>query len=439
MTTTTPESETPAPKSGGAYAHYVLMMLCITNVLAISDRGVMSLLLEPIKRDLGASDTQMSLLTGAAFVLFYSLFGIPIARWSDRGIRRDILALGVAVWSAMTVLCGLSQNFLQIAAARAGVGMGEAAGTPTSMSLIADYYRREIRPQMVALYNLAQPLGTVCVTPVLGLVADNYGWRAAFIVLGVPGIIVGLLVRFTVREPARGATDVNRAQSTEQATLRGALRAMGQSPPFLLLLLGTAVAGLGVGTVGAWGPAVAMRAFGVSATEIALTYSPFSAIAGFAGTILGGFLTSAVVKKTKDQRWMMILPAFAQVLMIPGGLFYAFGQTWPMMIFGGMIGAFTVGFRTSPQMALMMDLMPANCRGMAVSAIVIATSVVGLAGGPLVVGVISDALKPTMGDLGGLRAALIFAPITMAMAAIPFFWALRYCDANGVKPQYRHD
>lgn len=428
----------PAEKQPRLYAHYVLFMLCVTNVFAISDRTVMSLLLEPIKRDLGASDTQMSLLTGAAFVLFYSLLGIPVARWSDRGNRRDILSLGIAVWSAMTLCCGIATNFWQIAAARAGVGMGEAAGTPTSLSMIADYYKREVRPQMVALFNLAAPVGSIAITPLLGLIADQHGWRTAFIVLGVPGILIALIVKFTVKEPVRGATDAKGSKPLEQATFRGALSAMRKSPPFLLILLGTALSGMGVGTVSAWGVAVAMRAFGVTATEVALTYSPLNAVAGIIGTLSGGFLTSMVVKRTRDQRWMLLLPAFAQFLMIPGGALFAFGATWPLMILGGVIGGFTVSFRTSPHLALMMDLMPANCRGMAVSASVVASSVVGFAGGPLIVGLISDSLAPSLGSLGALRTGLIFAPITMALACIPFFMAVRYFDKDGVKPQYQH-
>jgi MFS family permease len=417
----------------GLYANYVLVIFAVTQVLAVIDRQAMSMLLEPIKADLHATDTQMSLLTGAAFVIFYALFGIPIARWADSGDRRRLLAIGVAIWSAATAACGVAQNFLQMALARAAVGMGEASSTPTSMSLIADYFRRDMRPQKIAVFNVLVTVGTLGLMPLLGWVAQNHGWRAAMIALGLPGVAVALIVQFTVREPKRGAMDEGGATSTEKASLLAACKAMWASPAFMLILSGTAIVGLGAGTLGAWGAAIMMRVYHVTPVQYATVAMPLGAVATIIGMVGGGFITTWALRKTKDQRMLILLPALASLITVPGGVLYAWGPSWSWVLFGSVIAGLSMGFRTAPYQALMMDLVPANCRGMAAAASVIATSVVGSAGGPLVVGMISDALAPSVGAVTALRQALIFAPVTLFLGCIPFFLALRYFDKNGEK------
>jgi MFS family permease len=424
-----------AAPSSRAYAYYVLAILTLTNALSIADRTVMSLLLEPIKRDLGASDTSMSLLTGAAFVLFYSLFGIPIARWADRGNRRSILAVGVGLWSIATGLCGMAGNFATMALARAGVGVGESTSTPTSMSLIADYFERKARPRMIAVFNMALPLSAVLITPFIGVVADQYGWRAAFYFLAIPGILIALLVQFTVREPIRGATDDKPvAVGIDTTTVNDALKAMWRSKPFMLILLGTAITGLGTGTLQAWGPALMVRAFGLSMTELGAIQAPVSALGGILGGIGGGFLTGWIATKRKSERWNILLPALAACVTIPSAFLYAWAPSWQWMIFGGFGGALTNAFRLAPYLALSMELVPANFRGMVAAATLIATNVVGQAGGPLVVGLISDYLAPTIGPVMALRWGMTFAPFIIAIGVIPFFMTLRYFDDQGVKP-----
>ncbi|WP_176695991.1 MFS transporter [Phenylobacterium immobile] len=264
----------PGKPTSQAYAYYVLIILTLTNVLSVADRTVMGLLLQPIKEELGASDTSMSLLTGLAFVLLYGLLGVPIARWADRGNRRNILAIGVGLWSLMTSLCGFATNFATMALARAGVGIGEATGTPTSMSLISDYFDRKARPKMIAIFNMGQPFSAVMLTPLIGFVAAEYGWRMSFILLGLPGIVIGLLTWLTIREPARGGKDdapVGGAAAAplQAATLGQAVKLMGRSRPFMLIFIGTAITALGGSTLGAWGPALAMRAYDLTAADIA--------------------------------------------------------------------------------------------------------------------------------------------------------------------------
>jgi MFS family permease len=429
----------PHSASSRRYASYVVGILILANILSIADRGIMGLLLEPIKRDLHASDTSMSLLTGASFVLFYSLFGIPIARWADTGSRRGILAVGVAVWSLMTALCGLAGNFLTMALARAGVGVGEATCSPTSMSLIADYYARKARPKVIALFNMAASLSAFIVTPIIAIIADHYGWRAAFLALGVPGVIVALLVRFTIREPKRGgmdeATPPGAEATVKSATFMTSLRVMWASKPFMLILVGTAITSLGGSTLAAWGPALMMRAYSVSATEVSATMGPIGAVAGILGGIGGGFVTGWLASKRKSERWVILLPALVSLITIPAGVLFAWAPSFWWMVLGGIGGAFTIAFRTAPYLALSLELVPAHFRGIATAASLIASTVVGQALGPLAVGIISDIFTPTVGPVMALRYGMLFAPLTLALGVIPFFAALKYYDASGLKPE----
>lgn len=418
-------------KSSRLYAHYVLGILCLANILAGIDRTVMTLLLQPIKTDLGASDTQMSILTGASFILFYSVFGLYIAGLADRGNRRSILAGAVVIWSAMTGLCGAASNFALMALARAGVGIGESAATPTTMSLIADYYKREVRTQVVSVFHIAVPLGSIILTPVVGIIADRYGWRSAFYFLAIPGLLVALILRFTVKEPVRGAMDSGPARTTGKLSFRETMVVMWAIKPFRLIMLGNAVVGLGAGTLAAWGPAVMMRAFDLSTTMVASVMLPIISVGSLTGTALGGFAVGVLVKRTKNYRWSVLLPAIASIGTIPAGLLFGYAPTWQLTLFGGVLGTFTIGMRTAPLLALILDLVPANCRGMAAAANVVATSVIGMAGGPLIVGIVSDMLAPSVGSVQALRSAFLFAPVTLGLGLIPYFLAARYFSREG--------
>jgi MFS family permease len=413
----------------GWYAHYVLLLLCLSNALNLADRQVMSVLLEPIKVALHASDTAMSMLTSVSFVVFYSLFGIPIAMWADRGNRRNILALGVVVYSALTAACGMAGSFIQMAAMRAGVGVGEATGTPASMSLISDYYSRRARAGAMAIYFF--PIGAFLVTPLIGIVAERYGWRAALYASGIPGLLVGALIYLTMKEPRRGAMDDNRAP-VQIASLKMAMAAMVQSKPLMLILIGTALAGLGYGTLTGWGNALMMRAFHVTAGQIGTIAMPLLGVGMVVGTLAGGFLTTAVVKWRKSERWMILIPALGSLTTFVAGFIFVYGPTFGSVVVGGMLGAGSVALRQAPHQAVALDLVPANLRGLASALMIIATNVVGMAGGPLVVGIISDYLTPSLGPVQALRTAFLFVPFSFALASIPFFMALKYYDKDGL-------
>jgi MFS family permease len=254
-------------------------------------------------------------------------------------------------------------------------------------------------------------------------------------VLGVPGVLMAFVIRFTLKEPKRGAMDTHAPPVITHNWL-SSIRTIMSSKPFVLIILGSAITNLGAGTLGAWGFALSMRAFHVTPTMVASIQSPLSALFGVTGTVLGGWGTTWVAKRFHSERWILLLPTLVYLPCFIGGFMYAWAPNWPIMIAGGLIGGFTIGFRTSPHLALSLNLVPANCRGMAAAANVIAASVVGQAGGPLVAGMISDAFAAKYGPVMALRLGMTFAPTTLLLGLIPLFIALKYFDKDGVKKEY---
>ncbi len=224
-----------------AYANYVLAVMFLAYVFNFIDRQIISILLEPIKEDLGVTDTAMGFLTGTAFALFYATLGIPIARWADIWVRRSIIAIGTTIWSVMTAASGLAQSFLQMSIARIGVGVGEAALSPPAHSLLADYFPVERRATALGIYSMGIHIGILFGVVAGGWLEEFWGWRMAFVVVGLPGLLIAALVRWTVREPPRGGQDDTarpveiapprpRPRPLEQATSGGS-SAPGRRPP----------------------------------------------------------------------------------------------------------------------------------------------------------------------------------------------------------------
>jgi len=227
-------------KASDGYSNYVLWVLFAVYVINFIDRQVLSVFIGPIKEEFGVSDTHMGLLVGFAFALFYTIAGIPIARWADRGNRRTIIAIGLTVWSAMTVATGLTRNFAQMALARVGVGVGEAAGSPPAHSLISDYFPPERRARAMGIYSWGVYVGSAIAYLGGGYLRANFDWRTAFIVLGLPGLVMAVVVRLTVREPPRGMSE-NVTIPVEPTTLRETLSYLLGCRGWLYLVAGSSL------------------------------------------------------------------------------------------------------------------------------------------------------------------------------------------------------
>lgn len=413
------------------YALYVLALLAIGNIFNTMDRLAFTLLLEPIKEDLHATDTEMSLLSGFAFVLFYTVFGIPIARWADKWVRKTILSIGLVGWSVMTMLCGVAGNFWQMAVVRAGVGIGESAGIPPSLSLITDYFRRSERAQAIAVFQTTAVLAMVIGSPLLGLAASAFGWRVAFMVIGFPGVVLGLIVFFTVREPERGRMDRLESLPTSSSTpsstssaphahghaidLGGegvwtALKTMFAARAFAVLFVAQVVLGLAQGITATWMPAFMMRVHGVSIPWVTNILAPACGVAGIAGGLAGGFFSAYLVRKSGKGEWMILLPAIAMLVAIPMQLAFIFAPAVWWSLAGACGTGFFVAFKNAPMVAEALEAVPASSRSLAGAMMLIGANVIGQGFGPLFTGMLSDLLLPHLGKADAIRWAFVLAP-----------------------------
>ena len=289
-------STTPAslhPPRAGTSPRAVLWVLLFVYILNFLDRQIVNILAEPIKRDLGLSDTQIGLMTGLAFALFYTFLGIPIARYADnpRSSRVGLISVSLAFWSGMTALCGMAQNFVQLLLARVGVGVGEAGCTPAAHSLITDTVAPEKRSSAMAFYGLGIPIGGLIGMVMGGLVADAYGWRTAFLLAGVPGILFAVILPFLLKEPRRSGAAANAAQAASPAglALGPSLKVIGRSRAMVLLVAAASlVAFLAYGKT-VWTAIFFIRVHGLSPGETGLWLGISVGVAALLGTWLGGY------------------------------------------------------------------------------------------------------------------------------------------------------
>jgi len=250
------------------YKRYVLIILMLVYASNFLDRQILGILLQPIKTDLGLSDTQLGLLSGIGFALFYVTMGIPLARWADKHNRVSLLSVCIALWSAMTALSGAATNFLQLGLARIGVGIGEAGCTPAAHSIIADYFKSEERVRAMAFYSAGASIGVFLGYLLGGWVNQFYGWRVTFFVVGAPGLLLALIVRFTLREPPRGHSENSKTAASTIPTVTEALSYLWGQNSFRHLALGTGLLTLSSYGGATWFPAFLMRSYGMSTGEL---------------------------------------------------------------------------------------------------------------------------------------------------------------------------
>lgn len=305
---------------------YSLGLLLVIYVLNTVDRQVMNILVEPVKQDLGLSDGQIGWLIGGSFALFYTFAGFPIARLADRSNRRNIITVALLVWSAMTVVCGYAKNFPQLLAARIGVGIGEAGCTPPAHSMISDTFPPARRASAISIYSLGVPLGTLFGLAFGGVLADQLGWRAAFWVVGAPGVLLALIAWRTLPEPVRGAFDAQGDRAIEPVGTT--LRFIAGLPSIRHMLIGSAVQTLFLAGVGAFHSSYLVRVHGLSLTTAGLW---LGLVAGFAGGFavwLSGFLADRLGRI--DLRWHFWLPTVGGLASIPFSIlgYTASDPTW---------------------------------------------------------------------------------------------------------------
>lgn len=457
------EAETPPLSTG--YRTYALWLLMFVYTLNFLDRQIVNILAEDIKKDLHLADWQLGMMTGLAFALFYTVLGLPIARLAERSNRPRIIAASIMVWSGFTVLCGFAGNFWQLVLARIGVGVGEAGCTPAAHSLITDYTPREKRASAIAFYSIGTPLGSLIGLAMGGIIADAYGWQAAFWIAGIPGVLIGLICFFTLIETRGKQVAQIAARKASQIDFRVALKVLGNKKTFWLIAFAAAIkAFIGYGHA-PFTASFFFRNHADQITELAATIkaitglslgpagtvgiglSAVSGIAGIFGVWLGGYIADRL--GAKDLRAYVIVPAIASLIVIP---IYIAAVTigdarvaFLLLALPAILGSLWYG----PVYATAQSIVEPVMRATTAAVLLFIINLVGLGLGPLFVGILSDVFAGnflgqtglTLADCGktmleankaacavaeaeGLRWALIWS-MAPNLVAFALFWMAR--------------
>jgi MFS transporter, Spinster family, sphingosine-1-phosphate transporter len=410
----------------------MLWTLLVVYIFNFIDRQIVNILAEPIARDLNLSDTQLGFMIGPAFALFYAVLGLPIARYADRPTtnRGRLIAVALALWSAMTAVCGLAQNFAQLLLARIGVGVGEAGCTPAAHSLIADRVPPEKRPGAMAFYALGIPLGGLLGMMIGGYLADTIGWRKAFMLVGIPGVVLAVLVLVLLKDqdrPVRSVPDQGPAKSLWKSLwaflveLWAAVAELLRSRTFVLLLAAaTACSFLSYGKV-SWSAIYFQRSHGLTPGEVGFWFGLFGGLAAIFGTWLGGWLANRY--GSIDRRHVVTAPAIGMAVAVPIAICAYLATDWRVSLVLLMLPNALNSLYYGPVFSSVQGLVALRHRAMASALLLFSQNLIGLGLGPLLFGALSDLLKPAYG--GESVRYVLYGAATLGLVPALLFWLLR--------------
>ena len=397
----------------GRYAYYVLLMLALVNMVNYVDRNILSVLITPIKDEFGVSDEAMGLLTGLAFMIVHCLFGLPLARLADRTSRRTVVAIGVAVWSAMTAVMGLAASFGQLLFLRMGVGIGEAAGAPPSHSLLSDYFPPERRATALSLFGMGVYAGTMLGLSVGGWISEHYGWRFAFLAVGLPGLALAALVGTTVREPVRAAPAADES-------ILFVLRYLGSKPAFVCLMIAASFHAIAAYAAIVWTPTFYGRVHGMSLSQVGLWLGLVSGVGGALGALGGGLLSDRLGRD--DKRWYAWVASTVALLAAPASVVAYLLTDSPRTSLAAYFGfILVIGAYNGPLHAMNQFLAKPRMRSTSVAIQLLIVNLIGGVIGPWVIGRASDALRPEYGEAGIRHAMWILIGISACLASVFYF------------------
>ena len=398
-------------QSSGAYRYYVLLALTFAYVLSIIDRGIISVVLTDIKQEFEFTDFQLGLLGGLAFALFYSILGLPIARLADRHNRKNIVSAAISIWSAFTALCGMAVGFWTLFLARVGVGVGEAGGTPPSHSIISDYFKKSELGRALGIYSIGSVVGVMAGHVLGSLLVQNFGWRYAFILLGVPGVFLGALIFFTVREPKRL---IKPSKEVANQSFGASLKSLLENRSYLGAALGHALALVPTYALFIFIFPLVERRFEMDKVEIA-GYTSTALLFGAAGMFLGGTITDFMIRRSA--KWMAWSPAIWIIVAMPAyiGLMFANTIVTMMLCYGLFI--FLVNLHHAPTFQIIQTYVNPNQKALGVAVALFMSNIVGNAIMPSLTGYLSDTVFSGYGD-----ASLSYAMAVLGLTAIPASW-----------------
>jgi predicted MFS family arabinose efflux permease len=396
-------------------ARLVLALLLIAYIFNFLDRQILGILAQPIKTDLHLSDTEFGAVGGLAFALLYSALGVPLAFLADKTSRTAVIAGSLAVWSGFTALCGAASGFGQLFLYRLGVGVGEAGGVAPSYALIADYFPPERRARALAIFSLGIPLGLAGGTLLGAYIAHAMSWRAAFVVMGIAGLVLAPVMLLVVRDRHRAAA------GPERAPLSSVFPLLARKPAFWLMAFASSASSLCGYGLALWTPSVMMRSFGLDLLTTGKFLASLLLVGGCAGVFAGGWLADRL--GAGDRRWYARLPAIAWLVSVPawglGLLAPSLWLAWPLLLIGNAVNILWLG----PVTTAVQHLVPRPMRSTASASFLLINNLIGLGIGPLLMGGLSDALKASYAA-DALRDAAVLclgfyllAAVLMALSA----------------------
>lgn len=408
--------------SNRRYANLVLAMLLVVYTFNFLDRQILGILVQPIKADLGLTDTQLGALGGIAFALLYSTLAIPLALVADRTSRSWVITISLAVWSGFTALCGVATSFWQLFAFRLGVGVGEAGGVAPSYAMIADYFPPERRARALAIYSLGIPVGLALGALLGGFIAASVDWRTAFLVVGVAGIVLAPIFRLVVREPARGGADRVSSAPAERAPLAAVFPILARKPSFWLMAFAAAFSSMCGYGLAFWTPSMLIRSYGFSLWEASQFMGGLLLIGGTLGVFAGGWFADRL--GARDRGVYAKLPATAWAITVP---LFALGfwssSPWSAFAFLLIPNGLNILW-LGPVTTAVQNLVPAHMRATASASFLFINNLIGLGIGSWVMGAMSDAMTLRFGD-EALRYSMMLALSFYAVASVLMFLAVR--------------
>jgi MFS family permease len=387
-------------KASNAYRYYVVWLLFAVYVLNFVDRQILSILNEELKAEFNLSDTELGILGGFAFAVLYSTLGIPIARWADRGNRVTIISLAILIWSAFTAVTAYAKVTWHLVVARIGVGIGEAGCSPPAYSIISDYFDQKRRATALSIYSMGVYGGSFVGLFIGGMIAEEYGWRVAFLVCGIPGIILALIVKLTLREPPRGFSDPPGTIKAPAPPAMKVMRDLWAKRSFRWLSIGAAMHTFAAYGVGHFYASFLVRSHGLGLSEVGQVLGIIVAIGGLGGTFLGGYLSDRYVNRTGDIRYYLWVPALLLLINIPvGQMVYAMSERNAVLVTMVFYIALSASY-LAPNIAITHRLVTVRERALASAVFLLIINLIGMGFGPPLAGLLSDILKAYFVDQG---------------------------------------
>lgn len=416
-----------AKQAGAAKRTLMLIMLTLIYSLNYLDRQIVLILQEPIKHEFVLKDWQLGLLTGGSISLFYTAMGIPLARWIDSGIHRVRMIAAITVlWSILTAVGGVTRNYWQLFFARVGVGMAESGFAPAAHSLLSDLYPADKRPSAMGVFATGIPVGIMLGLMAGGFIAQHYSWRLALLIVGLPGVVIGLLFVLLAREPRRGAAEsAGHTPATAPLSFREAVTTLWRTPAYVQVVLASAAASFAQMGITAWLPSYLIRVHGMSLSEVGFGMGVLMGASGLIGTAFGGWLAMRLGKRGMDAMlWAPIIgltlsiPLFVLAFMAQSGVSTLWLLALPMLL---------VAFWTAPSIAVTQSLAPVATRATASAVYIVSCNIIGVALGPIFAGILSDVFHGMTGDPArGLQLSLICLAVIMLWSIIHWVIAARH-------------